>query len=81
MIFLKITVEKTFISFRCIKVYNYSIILHFSRKQCILSESRFDFLKDLVKSLPDVSPCDEEGPSLSSICDKIPPHVPLERLV
>ncbi|XP_066587323.1 uncharacterized protein NC2alpha [Prorops nasuta] len=29
-------------------------------KQCILSESRFDFLKDLVKNLPDVSGQDEE---------------------
>lgn len=28
------------------------------RKQCILSESRFDFLKDLVISLPDVATCD-----------------------
>ncbi|GFG29812.1 hypothetical protein Cfor_00240 [Coptotermes formosanus] len=27
-------------------------------KQCILSESRFDFLKDLVISLPDVATCD-----------------------
>ncbi|XP_016910639.1 dr1-associated corepressor isoform X2 [Apis cerana] len=32
-------------------------------KQCILSESRFDFLKDLVKSLPDVSGPDEEVPT------------------
>lgn len=33
-------------------------------KQCILSESRFDFLKDLVKNLPDVASCDgEEGNS------------------
>lgn len=32
------------------------------RKQCILSESRFDFLKDLVKSLPDVSGPDDEVP-------------------
>ncbi|XP_074104433.1 negative cofactor 2 alpha [Cotesia typhae] len=29
-------------------------------KQCILSESRFDFLKDLVKSVPDVSNIDDE---------------------
>ncbi|XP_011497777.1 PREDICTED: DNA polymerase epsilon subunit C [Ceratosolen solmsi marchali] len=29
-------------------------------KQCILSESRFDFLKDLVKNLPDVSGPDDE---------------------
>ncbi|XP_008544119.1 uncharacterized protein LOC103568881 [Microplitis demolitor] len=29
-------------------------------KQCILSESRFDFLKDLVKSVPDVSNTDDE---------------------
>lgn len=32
-------------------------------KQCILSESRFDFLKDLVKSLPDVSGPDDELPT------------------
>ncbi|XP_043605247.1 dr1-associated corepressor [Bombus pyrosoma] len=32
-------------------------------KQCILSESRFDFLKDLVNSLPDVSGPDEEVPT------------------
>ncbi|XP_035743762.1 uncharacterized protein LOC118451395 isoform X1 [Vespa mandarinia] len=32
-------------------------------KQCILSESRFDFLKDLVKGLPDVSGPDEEVPT------------------
>ncbi|XP_058797703.1 dr1-associated corepressor [Phymastichus coffea] len=29
-------------------------------KQCILSESRFDFLKDLVKNLPDVSTPDDD---------------------
>lgn len=33
------------------------------RKQCILSESRFDFLKDLVKALPDVSGLDDEVPT------------------
>ncbi|XP_011304809.1 nuclear transcription factor Y subunit C-7 [Fopius arisanus] len=32
-------------------------------KQCILSESRFDFLKDLVKCLPDVSGADDEVPT------------------
>lgn len=32
-------------------------------KQCILSESRFDFLKDLVKGLPDVAGPDEEVPT------------------
>ncbi|XP_015432382.1 PREDICTED: DNA polymerase epsilon subunit C [Dufourea novaeangliae] len=32
-------------------------------KQCILSESRFDFLKDLVKSLPDISGPDDEVPT------------------
>lgn len=32
-------------------------------KQCILSESRFDFLKDLVKSLPDISGPDDEAPT------------------
>ncbi|XP_022195544.2 DNA polymerase epsilon subunit C [Nilaparvata lugens] len=38
-------------------------------KQCILSESRFDFLKDLVKSLPDSAPCEDEsisGPAKSA---------------
>ncbi|KAK9299151.1 hypothetical protein QLX08_007768 [Tetragonisca angustula] len=56
-------------------------------KQCILSESRFDFLKDLVKSLPDVSSPDEEVPtppltpasvntntSSTSICSSITQH-------
>ncbi|KAG7206785.1 hypothetical protein KM043_000697 [Ampulex compressa] len=32
-------------------------------KQCILSESRFDFLKDLVKALPDISGPDDEVPT------------------
>lgn len=32
-------------------------------KQCILSESRFDFLKDLVKNLPDISGPDDEVPT------------------
>ncbi|XP_043281372.1 dr1-associated corepressor isoform X2 [Venturia canescens] len=32
-------------------------------KQCILSESRFDFLKDLVKGLPDVSGADDDVPT------------------
>ncbi|XP_014468608.1 PREDICTED: dr1-associated corepressor isoform X2 [Dinoponera quadriceps] len=32
-------------------------------KQCIMSESRFDFLKDLVKSLPDVPAPDDEVPT------------------
>ncbi|KAK0173679.1 hypothetical protein PV328_006838 [Microctonus aethiopoides] len=32
-------------------------------KQCILSENRFDFLKDLVKSIPDVSGADDEVPT------------------
>ncbi|EFN80676.1 Dr1-associated corepressor [Harpegnathos saltator] len=32
-------------------------------KQCIMSESRFDFLKDLVKSLPDVPAPDDELPT------------------
>ena len=31
------------------------------RKQCILAESRFDFLKDLVMSVPDVQGDGEEG--------------------
>nr|XP_018904364.1 PREDICTED: dr1-associated corepressor isoform X2 [Bemisia tabaci] len=30
-------------------------------KQCILSETRFDFLKDLVKSLPDISISEDDG--------------------
>jgi hypothetical protein len=33
-------------------------------KQCIMSESRFDFLKDLVKNVPDIS--NEEGSGLVS---------------
>ncbi|XP_021927340.1 uncharacterized protein LOC110833501 isoform X2 [Zootermopsis nevadensis] len=37
-------------------------------KQCILSESRFDFLKDLVIMLPDVTTCDlEDGAGQTSI--------------
>ncbi|CAG2056859.1 unnamed protein product [Timema podura] len=36
-------------------------------KQCILSESRFDFLKDLVKALPDSSTFEtEDGAGVSS---------------
>lgn len=34
-------------------------------KQCILSESRFDFLKDLVKNIPDVSTQDDNDMSSS----------------
>lgn len=30
-------------------------------KQCILSESRFDFLKDLVKNIPDATPQDDNN--------------------
>ncbi|XP_063233758.1 dr1-associated corepressor [Bacillus rossius redtenbacheri] len=39
-------------------------------KQCILSESRFDFLKDLVKAVPDVSPSegDESKPVAVPSC-------------
>ncbi|XP_070508087.1 dr1-associated corepressor [Chironomus tepperi] len=33
-------------------------------KQCIMSESRFDFLKDLVKNVPDIS--NEEGSGLTN---------------
>lgn len=42
-------------------------------KQCILSESRFDFLKDLVKGLPDMSSPDEEvlAPLLSPSPDTV----------
>lgn len=32
-----------------------------SSKQCILAESRFDFLKDLVLSIPDVQTEGDEG--------------------
>ncbi|XP_013178608.1 PREDICTED: uncharacterized protein LOC106125798 [Papilio xuthus] len=35
-------------------------------KQCILAESRFDFLRDLVKNIPDVSPADEKDMSAES---------------
>ncbi|XP_069677175.1 dr1-associated corepressor isoform X2 [Periplaneta americana] len=35
-------------------------------KQCILSESRFDFLKDLVNDLPDVAACDSEDGALNA---------------
>lgn len=30
-------------------------------KQCIMSESRFDFLKDLVKNIPDIALEDSSG--------------------
>lgn len=30
------------------------------RRQCILSESRFDFLKDLVSNIPEVTPSEDE---------------------
>lgn len=30
-------------------------------KQCIMSESRFDFLKDLVKTIPDIAIEDNSG--------------------
>jgi Dr1-associated corepressor len=36
-------------------------------KQCIMSESRFDFLKDLVKTVPDISM--EEGGSEAPLAD------------
>jgi len=36
---------------------------NFYRKQCILAESRFDFLKDLVMAVPDVQGEGEEGGS------------------
>lgn len=47
---------------KCLPVYSDFYSLCICRKQCILSESRFDFLKDLVKSLPDVSGPDDEVP-------------------
>ena len=34
-------------------------------KQCILSESRFDFLSDLFKSVPEVSTSDDDLGSFS----------------
>lgn len=49
-------------------------------KQCILSESRFDFLKDLVKSLPDVSASDEDGTNIPmASCGKLSPLIQQER--
>lgn len=49
-------------------------------KQCILSESRFDFLKDLVKSLPDVSASDEDGTNIpTASCGKLSPVIQQER--
>nr|CAD7412206.1 unnamed protein product [Timema poppensis] len=39
-----------------------------AKKQCILSESRFDFLKDLVKALPDSSTFEaEDGAGVSPL--------------
>ncbi|KAK6632365.1 hypothetical protein RUM44_007407 [Polyplax serrata] len=43
-------------------------------KQCILSESRFDFLKDLVKGIPDVSSIDEE---FGTPCGNLSPGTPI----
>lgn len=34
-------------------------------KQCIMSESRFDFLKDLVKSIPDIAMEEGSGAALA----------------
>ncbi|KAK3914402.1 General transcription factor 3C polypeptide 2 [Frankliniella fusca] len=36
-------------------------------KQCIISDHRFHFLKDLVRSLPDVNSYDEDGASSASV--------------
>lgn len=36
-------------------------------KQCIMSESRFDFLKDLVKTIPDIAVDDGGGNFSASI--------------
>lgn len=36
-------------------------MLNSYRKQCILSESRFDFLRDLVKSVPEVATSDDDN--------------------
>lgn len=38
----------------------------YTRKQCILAESRFDFLKDLVLSIPDVQ-ADGEDSGVASV--------------
>ena len=37
------------------------VMLSFCRKQCILAENRFDFLKDLVLTIPDVQGDGEDG--------------------
>lgn len=38
-------------------------------KQCILSESRFDFLKDLVKNIPDASIQEDNENNVSEVLD------------
>lgn len=45
-------------------------------KQCILSESRFDFLRDLVKSVPEVATSDDD---LGSFSDNSATVQPLQR--
>lgn len=45
----------------------FSYFTFIPRKQCIVSDQRFHFLKDLVRSLPDVNSFDEDGaPSASN---------------
>ncbi|XP_014293968.1 dr1-associated corepressor [Halyomorpha halys] len=42
-------------------------------KQCILSENRFDFLRDLVKSVPEVSVSDDDLGSFSDNSSSVHP--------
>ncbi|KAE8743304.1 hypothetical protein FOCC_FOCC011085 [Frankliniella occidentalis] len=44
-------------------------------KQCIVSDQRFHFLKDLVRSLPDVNSYDEDGASSASTTATVPEEV------
>ena len=50
----------------------YLIYLKFFRKQIILSEKKFDFLKDLVANIPDVQANEEE----ETTSDHPPPPKP-----
>ena len=66
------------ISFNQSKTANLKKNLNY-RKQCILAESRFDFLKDLVLTIPDVQAEGEDGgtTSVPSTPTSTQPHQPL----
>jgi len=54
------------------------------RKQCILSESRFDFLKEFVKTVPDLVGDTDDIPGSSSSTaheEFVPPPLTLPKYV